>query len=202
MIQLQRLTGMRSGEVVVMRVCDIDTPGKIWQYTPPTHKTQHHGHMRSIYLGPLAQAVVRPFLKADLSAFLFSPAEAEAERKIEIRQHRKSKVQPSQVDRRRRRPKRKPGERYDVQSYKRAVYRGCAKACPPPDGLSSEEARSWELSHRWHPHQLRHNAATRMRKEFGIEAARVVLGHRSAAVTEIYAEADRGKAAEIMARVG
>jgi integrase len=55
---------------------------------------------------------------------------------------------------------------------------------------------------KWHPNQLRHNAATALRKEFGIEAARVVLGHRSALVTEIYAEADRGRAAEIMERVG
>ena len=30
----------------------------------------------------------------------------------------------------------------------------------------------------------------------------MVLGHRSAAVTEIYAEADRKAAAEVMARVG
>ena len=54
----------------------------------------------------------------------------------------------------------------------------------------------------WHPHQLRHNAATRLRKEYGIEAARVVLGHRSAAITEVYAEIDHAKAAEIMLRVG
>ncbi len=53
-----------------------------------------------------------------------------------------------------------------------------------------------------YPHQLRHNAATALRKEYGIEAARVVLGHRSALVTEIYAEMDRTKAAEVMERVG
>jgi hypothetical protein len=53
-----------------------------------------------------------------------------------------------------------------------------------------------------HPHQLRHNAATALREQFGIEAARVVLGHRSAAVTEIYAELDRETAARIMAQVG
>lgn len=34
------------------------------------------------------------------------------------------------------------------------------------------------------------------------EAARVVLGNRSAAVTEIYAELDKMKAAEIMEQVG
>ena len=55
---------------------------------------------------------------------------------------------------------------------------------------------------KWSPHRLRHNAATKLRREFGIEAARVVLGHRSAAVTEIYAEVDRSKAAAIMGKVG
>ncbi len=54
----------------------------------------------------------------------------------------------------------------------------------------------------WSPNQLRHNAATMLRKYFGIEAARVVLGHTSAAVTEIYAEVDERKAAEIMGQVG
>jgi integrase len=54
----------------------------------------------------------------------------------------------------------------------------------------------------WHPHQLRHNAATWLRREFGLETARVVLGHASADVTEGYAEADFGKAAEAMGRVG
>ena len=35
-----------------------------------------------------------------------------------------------------------------------------------------------------------------------IEAARVVIGHSSAAVTEVYAELDLAKAADIMAQVG
>lgn len=61
---------------------------------------------------------------------------------------------------------------------------------------------AWQREHRWSPNQLRHNAATYLRKQFGIEAARVVLGHASADVTEIYAELDLAKAAEIMGRVG
>ncbi len=55
---------------------------------------------------------------------------------------------------------------------------------------------------RWHPHQLRHSAATRLRRELGIEAARVVLGHSSAATTEVYAELDRQKAMRAMAEIG
>ena len=51
-------------------------------------------------------------------------------------------------------------------------------------------------------HQLRHNAATFLRKEFGLEAARVILGHRSAAITEVYAELDHQKAVEAMLKIG
>ena len=40
------------------------------------------------------------------------------------------------------------------------------------------------------------------RKEFGLDVARVVLGHRSPAITEQYAELDFGKAREVMGRVG
>ncbi len=94
---------------------------------------------------------------------------------------------PSQRKRRpKRSPKRPKRDHYDAASYRRCIRRACELAGVP----------------KWHPHQLRHNAATRLRRQFGIEAARVVLGHRSAAVTEIYAEVDRAKAAEIMARIG
>ena len=54
----------------------------------------------------------------------------------------------------------------------------------------------------WGPNRLRHNAATLIREQFGIEAARVILGHTSAAMTEVYAEMDRQKAADIMAQFG
>ena len=46
MIDLQLLTGMRPGEVVQMRGCDLDVAGPIWFYRPSTHKTAHHGHER------------------------------------------------------------------------------------------------------------------------------------------------------------
>src|SRR5262249_42521621 len=38
MIQLQRLTGMRPGGVVIMRTMDIDSSGTIWEYRPESHK--------------------------------------------------------------------------------------------------------------------------------------------------------------------
>jgi integrase len=80
MIELQRLTGMRSGEVTSMRGCDLETTDELWIYTPAEHKTEHHGHRRTIPLGPKCREIIRPFLKSDLSAYLFSPKDAESDR--------------------------------------------------------------------------------------------------------------------------
>ena len=94
---------------------------------------------------------------------------------------------PSQRKRRpKAKPKRAPRDRYTTDSYRRAIQRACETAGVPP----------------WHPHQLRHNAATRLRKEYGLEAAQVVLGHRTANVTQVYAERDQGLARDIMAQSG
>jgi integrase len=38
MVRLQRLTGMRPGEVMQMRWCDIDRSAAIWIYRPARHK--------------------------------------------------------------------------------------------------------------------------------------------------------------------
>lgn len=205
MVQLQRLTGMRSGEVIIMRGRDLDTAAPIWLYRPESHKTEHHGHERIVELGPRAQTVLKRFLKPDLDAYLFSPRDTVAEQKIEKRRKRKSKVQPSQQDRSKPNPKRAAGDRYSADSFRRAIQRACdaddakVKADLIKAGEKPDDDR---VTPRWHPHQLRHNYATRIRKEFGIEAARILLGHRSTAVTELYAEVDRGRVRDIVARVG
>ncbi len=41
-----------------------------------------------------------------------------------------------------------------------------------------------------------------LRKEFGVELARIILGHSTAFTTEIYAEVDRKKAMDAMNQVG
>lgn len=64
------------------------------------------------------------------------------------------------------------------------------------------QAAAWRADHCWHPRQLRHNAATRLRKEFGIEAARLILGHASMDATAIYAERDHERARKLNAEIG
>jgi integrase len=203
MIDLQLITGMRPGEVVIMRGCDIETTGKLWVYTPERHKTEHHGHLRPVYLGPKAQEVIKPFLRPDLTASLFDPREATDESHAVRRRNRQTPMTPSQAKRARKfKPKTAPQQRYTTESYRRAVARACRKADRRAHRERPEVTAEEILVPQWHPHQLRHNAATRLRKEYGLDAARVVLGHRSAAVTEIYAEIDHTRAQDIMSRVG
>lgn len=149
MIELQRLTGMRPGEVVIMRACDIDTTGKIWVYRPSTHKTEHHGREREIFFGPRAQEVVKPFLKRDLSAYLFSPAEAQAERIAARHQQRTTPLSCGNCPgtNRKKRPRKLPGERYTTQSYGVAIAWACKQAFPPPARLgkrSDETTAEWQ----------------------------------------------------------
>lgn len=187
-VDLQRLTGMRPGEVVIMRGLDLDMTGKLWLYRPASHKTQHFGHERVVEIGPKGQAVIRPFLKPDLEAPLFSPTDAAAEHRAMLHAKRKTPLKYGNRPgtNRKRKPKRTPRERYDTDSYRRAIVRACKLAKVPA----------------WFPHRLRHNYATMIRKEYGIETARILLGHRSAVTTEIYAEVDRAKAREIVAKIG
>lgn len=201
MVQLQVLTGMRPGEVTAMRTGDLDISGRIWIYKPGSHKTEHHGRNRVVFIGPKAQTVLRPFLKHDLDAYIFNPSDSVREFHEGRREKRNSR---SQRTRRRAtaKPKYLAGPRYTRRSYAQAIKRACDRAFPPPDGLGEEEIQDWRREHRWSPNQLRHNAATFLRKEFGIEAARVVLGHASSAVTEVYAELDLTRAADIMSQVG
>ncbi len=147
-------------------------------------------------MGPKAIEIVKPWLRAELEAFLFSPAEAMAEKRAEQRLERKTPVQPSQRDRRRARPKKRPGERYDTDSYRRAINYGVKRANEIRAEKQEPEIPSW------HPHQLRHNAATLLRREFNIDVARAVLGHAAPAITERYAERDEALAVEAMLRVG
>lgn len=221
-IQLQLLTGARAGELVGLRPRDINTTGRIWTHTPDEHKTAHHGHRRSIYFGPRAQAVLSPFLTRQLDAPMFSPTEAEQERREKMHAVRKTPMSCGNRPglNKKFKPERSAGEFYDVDAYRRAIARACDQAFAPPEPLArrkretsrawkvrlsdeqKQQLEKWQSDHRWHPHQLRHNAATELRKEFGIEVARIILGHRSAAITEVYAELDQAKAVQAMAQVG
>lgn len=75
----------------------------------------------------------------------------------------------------------------DVGELRTAIYRACGRAKRP----------------HWTPYQLRHNAATRVARELGVEHARAVLGHSDVAVTRRYSvSADVAIAAAAAAKLG
>ena len=201
MIQLQDLTGMRPNEVVQLRPADIDRSAEIWIFEPRDHKNRWRGHRRIVPLGPKAQAILIPYFDRSTESPCFSPKEAEEwrnEQRAKRRDpNRKTPVYPSELKARekrkqqRKKRKRPLRECFDVSSYRRAITYGIKKA----------KKNGVVIAH-WHPNQLRHSCATRIREAHGIEAAQVVLGHARADVTEVYAERNLELAKRIAGQVG
>ena len=103
MVQLERLTGCRPGEIVLMRPCDLDTSGEVWRYTPESHKTEHHGKARHIFIGPRGQEILRSYLERPAKEYCFQT-------------RRRGKT---------------PGQRYTKNNYHRAISLACKKAGIP-----------------------------------------------------------------------
>ena len=228
-VDLMLVTGVRPGEALGMRGRDLETEGPLWVFKPASHKTQHHGHERVIPLGPKAQEVLRPLLKPDPDAYLFSPKDSEAWRREQRRAARKTPpgLGNGPGTNVKRKPSRRPGDRYTVEAFNRAIDYACEKAFPPPGDLGraakliarwrrtrkgrgvpkwlnpfSERVDAWRAEHQFHPHQMRHTAATRLRESFGLEGAQVVLGHRTLSAAQVYAEKSAEMSRRIMAEVG
>jgi len=179
MIQIQWRSGMRPGELVIMRPCDIDTSDEVWFYRPQEHKTEHFGIERLVPLGPRCQELLIPRMNRAPESYLFTPGEVMRERYAVRKTHRKK---PNK----KRKTTRKLRERYMTGSYAQAVRTACRMAGVP----------------HWSPNQLRHAAATKLRSNFGLDAAQVILGHKTASITQIYAEANKAHAFEVVLKIG
>jgi site-specific recombinase XerD len=222
MVELMRHTGMRPGEVCAMTLNQVER-GAVWTYRPARHKTAYRGRGRAIPLGPKARAVLSAFLAGRVlepDEPIFSPRRARDERFAEMRANRKCKVQPSQQDRKKAKPRRMPTAKYTPGAISHAVAVACNHAFPAPAPLCqrgeetaavwkarlNDEQKAhlaeWQRAHRWHPYQLRHAFATAVRKGHGLEAAQVLLGHARADVTQVYAERNEELAAAVAAKIG
>ena len=188
MVQLQRITGARPGEICDIRPGDINRSGDVWEYVPESHKTEHHDRQRVIFIGAKGQRILLPYLLRAADAYCFSPREAESKRRAKQHEARRTPLSSGNKPgtNRKAKPRRTAGDRYDRNSYARAVRRAAVKA-----GVGT-----------WSPHRLRHTFATEVRKSFGLEAVQVCLGHSQAAVSEIYAERDFAKAANVIRQIG
>ena len=181
MVLLQLHSAMRPDEVTIMRPCDIDRSEEIWIYTPEEYKTENHEIERTVYLGPKCQEHLQPWLERGETEYLFSPREVViASRAKRLKRTAASEKSVKVVY------KSGPKEHYNDESYCRAIKRACVRAGIP----------------KWTPNQLRHTAATFIRKTYDLETARIILGHTSAATTEIYAEQDAKTAKNTMKEIG
>lgn len=209
LVRLQWLTGARGGELFEMRAVDLDTGGTVWLYQPQHHKTEHHNRSRVINLGPRAQNVIKPFLAGrPVDAPLFDPADSERGQRCAVQAI------------------------YNRDSYARCITRACEAAFSPPTHLARgrapgrgrkkkstrwetekewrkrlgkarwDELVRWRKDHHWHPHQLRHAAATEVRRQYGLEAARAWLGHAEIQATQLYAEQDSALCVNIAKEIG
>jgi integrase len=193
MVSLQRLTGMRPGEVCRLTTSQIDRTIDPWVYRPTQHKNKYRGKDRAIPLGPRAKELLTPWLRADPDKPLFSPRESRQYQDAN-RPHKETSTEGRRASARRYfRKRHKPtrasryaGERYSTLSYGNAVSNACRKAGIPP----------------FRPNRIRHTAAMENRQKFGIEAARVTLGHSNLNMTEVYAEADFTLASKVAREIG
>jgi integrase len=174
MIRLQRLAGLRPGELLRLTPDAIDRTTDPWTYRPKRHKSQHHNRGRTLFLGPKAQAILEPILALKIgSTRLFRASRCSYWRSIS-------------------------------RACDRAFPHPTLAGIPEQELTDEQRAEraEWRKAHHWHPNMLRHGAATEVRREYGLEGAQVILGHARANITEVYAERDLNKAREIAGKLG
>ena len=186
MVQLQLWSGMRPGELVRMRPCDIEKHEAFWIYTPATHKTAWHDHTRVIVLGTKAQAILAKYLLRPAEEYCFKPELSDIQAMQRRHEARKTPLNCGNRPGSNNKGTKPYNDYLNTRSYHLHIARACKKAGVEP----------------WFPHQLRHTAATEIRRDFGLDAARAVLGHRSVIVTNDYAELDLQKAVTVAQAMG
>lgn len=188
MIRLQLLTGCRPGEIVGLKREDLDTAGDVWILELQDHKNAWRGRERILYFGKKAQAILKAFfILRKPGEYLFQPMDCYRERTAAGITHRR----PNQTDNPRK-SERTISDHYDVRAYARAILNACAE----------HPLKKWKKVPAWSPNQLRHNAASELRRQYGIEVTRAVLGHSCLSTSEIYAEADQSVVIKIMREIG
>lgn len=172
MARVHRLTGMRPCELCALRWPLVDTTRTPWVYRVPPEANKNGwrgelGRPRVVCIGPRAREILMRHRDGDAP---FSPARAMAEHMAA----RRAAAQGPLRDGRKRDPKRVPrvlGDAWTTDAYARTVRAACERAGVEP----------------WSPNRLRHSFATDVRRAFGLEAARAVLGHTGGIrITDVY----------------
>lgn len=197
MVRFAAATGCRPMEACLLRPRDLDrTDADVWIFSPMRHECEHHDQARRVFVGTKAQAAILPLLDRDPETFVFSPAESVNERRAMQRANRKIPVQPSQ--RNRSQGVQTFAERYDTNSFRKAIRHAVAAANKTAKKADSDAA---EIPV-WSPNMLRHLAAMTITREHGVEHARAILGHATIDATKHYLERDAELARRVAAVIG
>lgn len=197
MVEFHRATGMRPGALLAMRGRDVkptsDKSVMAYNVPPEAYKLDHLDEMdesdRIVYIGPRAWKIVKPWLPSDPDDFVWSPRRSEMERRAQRRAERETPMYDShqpELRKKRRGSIDRVGDRYSVDTYRRAITRACEAAGVEP----------------WSPNQLRHTAATEIADRLTLDSARVVLGHHDIKTTMRYAKPREKKAIKAVKRIG
>jgi len=185
LLRLAMLSGARMGELVQLKpglLNPVEVDGvRILEFSPPVFKTKYRGLARVVRFGPRSAMIINPFLNRGDDEFLFSPREAESERRKKMH---KLRVTPLSYGNRpgtnrKENPQWKPGNCYSTCSVRKSIRRAVnTYNRHNPDNQIEM----------FTPHRLRHSALTRMRNEYGFEAAMAAAGHSSPSMTQLYTE--------------
>jgi integrase len=175
MVRVHRLTGMRPGELCALRWSLIDTSRTPWVYRVPPEANKNNwrgelGQPRVVCIGPRARAILERHKGGD--DVPFSPVRAmleymEARRAARVTPFygKKKGAETSQH------VPRVLGSAWTTNAYTKTIHAACRRA-----GLTP-----------WGANRLRHAFATDVRRAFGLDAARAVLGHAGGGcVTDVY----------------
>jgi len=172
MVRVHRLTGMRPCELCALKWSRIDTSRTPWVYSVPPEANKNdwrgeYGRPRVVCIGPRARAILERH-KGD-GDVPFSPMRAMAEY---LEGRRAARVTPfygkSSPDFH---VARVLGSQWTTDAYSKTIRAACLRAGVTP----------------WGANRLRHAFGTDVRRQFGLEAARAVLGHTGGKnITDVY----------------
>lgn len=171
MVRVHRLTGMRPCEMCALRWSLIDRTRTPWVYRvpPEANKNEWRGELgmpRVVCIGPRARAILERHADGD---YPFSPQRSMAEHIEAQRAARKTPIYGKRKDA----PHvpRVLGDRWTTSAYTKTIAAACRRAGIDP----------------WGANRLRHAFGTEVRRAYGLDAAKAVLGHTDGGcITDVY----------------
>lgn len=169
LVRIMERTGMRPSEALGLAWDRIEKRRDgIWVYRPEFHKTRWRGRSRAVPLGPVCQRILAKYPPMDGQERVFSPDVALAER---------ASMPEEEVTGRAWFLER--GGAWREAVFAKVVRRALALA--RERGLVPQEVPDFSVAH------LRHGAANRFRRWFGLAACKAMLGHAmGGGVTDVY----------------